>query len=120
MRIFVLLACVLAFAVPLICQNESLGLGGLVLNPDGQPIEGAFVLIRDYRQPSAGYVSDKWESRTAADGSFSLSAPRGCYDVFISANLQLLPFAGRICTQPELHRLRIKLKADPHPVLLKQ
>lgn len=117
MRTFALI-CVLLVAIPTISQDEPIGVNGVVLNSDGKPIEGAFVLIRDYRQPGAGYISDRWESRTAADGGFSFAAPRGCYDVFVSANLQFLPLAQRVCVQRELRALRIKLKADPHPLLL--
>jgi hypothetical protein len=116
MRTFALI-CLLLAAIPSTCQNESFAVKGVVLNPEGKPIERAFVLIRDYQQPSAGYISDSWESRTGADGSFSFTAPRGCYDIFVSANLQL-PSAQRVCVQRELRGVRIKLKADPHPTLL--
>ena len=70
-------------------------MNGLVLRPDGKPMEGAFVLIRDYQQ-LGGFVSDRWESRTAADGSFSFATPNGCYDIFISGNAQFLPFTSDV------------------------
>jgi len=111
------LMCVLFSAVHSISQDEPIAIKGVVLKRNGNPIEGAFVLIRDYRQTSAGYISDRWESRTAADGGFSFAAPRGCYDVFVSASLQFLPLAQRVCVQRELRGLRIRLKADPHPLL---
>ncbi len=117
MRAFALI-CVLLVTIPSISQNEPIAVNGVVLKPEDKPMEGAFVLIRDYRQAGAGYISDRWQSRTAADGSFSFAAPRGCYDIFVSANLQFLPFAQRVCVQPELRGLRTKLKADPHPRLL--
>jgi hypothetical protein len=110
--------CVLFIAVPLIAQSEALALKGFVLKPDGQPIVGAFVLIRNYQQADAEYVSDRWESRTAADGSFSFAAPGGCYDVFVSANPQFLPLTQRVCVQHERGTLEFKLKADPHPRFL--
>ena len=112
------LLCVLVLAVPSISQNAPVAVNGVVLTHDGKPIQGAFVLMRNYQQPGGEYVSDRWESRTAADGSFSLAAPRGCYDLFVSASLQFLPLAQRVCVQRELRGLRIKLKADPHPLLL--
>ena len=119
MRVFALI-CVLLVAIPTISQDEPIGVNGVVLNPDGKPIEGAFVLLRDYRQVYAGHISDRWESRTAEDGGFSFAAPRGCYDLLLSANLQFLPLAQRVCVQRELRGLRIKLKADPHPMLLQR
>ena len=117
MRTFALIY-VLLVAIPTISQDEPIGVNGVVLNSDGKPIEGAFVLIRDYRQTGAEYISDRWESRTTAEGDFSFATPRGCYDVFISANPQFLPLAQRVCVQRELRGLRIRLKADPHPSLL--
>ena len=112
------LMCFLLVAVPFNFADEPIVVKGVVLRNDGKPLEGAFVLIRDYRLPGAGNVSDKWESRTAADGSFSFTAPRGCYDIFVSANSQFLPLAERLCVEPELRALRIKLQPDPHPVQL--
>ena len=78
------LMCLLVVAFQSFAQNEVSGVHGLVLRPDGKPIEGAFVLIRDYQQLNQGFVSDRWESRTGADGSFSFAAPNGCYDIFVS------------------------------------
>jgi hypothetical protein len=54
MRTFVLI-CVLFVAIPTISQDEPIGVNGVVLNPDSKPIEGAFVLIRDYRQSDVGH-----------------------------------------------------------------
>jgi hypothetical protein len=54
--------CILLIAVPSIAQSGSLALKGIVLRPDGQPLEGAFVLIRDYQRTdatNAEYVSDR-------------------------------------------------------------
>jgi hypothetical protein len=117
MRTFALIY-VLLIGTPSISQNQLPVPKGLVLEPNGQPIKGAFVLLRDYEQTDAEYVSDRWEGRTAADGSFSFAAPSGCYDLFISANPRFLPLTQRVCVQPERGGLKIKLKADPHPKLL--
>jgi hypothetical protein len=117
MRI-VALMCVLLVGVPSISQNEPLGVNGVVLTPDGKPIEGVFVLIRDYQRSGSQYVSDRWEGRTAADGGFSFAAPKGCYDILVSGNYGVLPFAQRVCIPAQHPALRIKLKADPHPLLL--
>jgi hypothetical protein len=116
----VALTCVLLAAVPSLSQNKPIGMTGVVLKPDGKPMEGAFVLIRDYQQADQGYISDRWESRTAADGSFSFAVPRGCYDIFVSANPQFLPLTRRLCAKPKHPSLRIKLRSDPHPFLLVQ
>jgi hypothetical protein len=112
------LICILVVAVPSISQNEHTRINGVVLRPDGRPLEGAFVIVRDFQQTGQGYISDTWQARTATGGSFSFAAPRGCYDIFVSGNTQFLPFAQRRCVQPEGAVLKIKLKADPHPVLL--
>jgi len=40
------LISVLLVSVPLISQNEPGGVSGVILSPDGKPIEGAFILIR--------------------------------------------------------------------------
>ncbi|HKT88247.1 MAG TPA: carboxypeptidase-like regulatory domain-containing protein [Candidatus Sulfotelmatobacter sp.] len=112
------LMCLLVVAFQSFAQNEVSGVHGLVLRPDGKPIEGAFVLIRDYQQLNQGFVSDRWESRTGADGSFSFAAPNGCYDIFVSGNAQFLPFTQRVCVKSENQVLKIKLKPDPHPMLL--
>jgi hypothetical protein len=117
MRTFVRLS-VVVLAVPSISQNAPVPLDGVVLTHDGKPIPGAFVLIRNYQQRNGEYVSDRWESRTAADGRFSFALPRGCYDFFVSANRQFLPLAQRICVQRDLRGLRIKLTADPNPSFL--
>jgi len=114
------LICVLVVAVPSISQNEHTGISGFVLMPDGKPIHGAFLLIRDYQQLGEGYISNRWESTTDADGRFSFPAPKGCYDIFVSANGNFIPFTRRMCIQSELPTLAIKLKADPHPVLLQR
>lgn len=116
----VVLICLLVVAFQSFAQNEASGMNGIVLRPDGKPIEGAFVLIRDYQQLSQGYVSDRWESRTTADGSFSFAAPKGCYDIFISGNARFLPFTQRVCVKSEHKLLQIKLTSDPHPVLLQR
>ncbi len=116
MRTLVLI-CILVVAVPSISQNEPTGISGFVLMPDGKPINGAFVLIRNYQQLDEGYVSNRWEGSTDVDGRFSFAAPKGCYDIFVSANGKLLPFTRRQCIQSERPALVIKPKADPHPVL---
>jgi hypothetical protein len=116
MRI-VALVCVL-LAVPSISQNEPFGINGVVLSPDGKPMEGVFVLIRDYQRPGQQCVSDRWEGRTGADGGFSFAAPKGCYDILVSGSFQVLPSAQRVCVPAQHAALRIKLKADPHPLLL--
>ena len=99
--------------------NQSVAVKGAVIREDGTGIKAAFVLLRDYEpQNPAAYVSDKWETRTEKDGSFSFIVQPGCYDVFVSANALFFPFTQRICIQPQpTPALKIKLKADPHPKL---
>lgn len=121
MRTFVLIWLLAAsLTAPSISQNESVGMNGLVLKSDGQPMKGAFVVLRDYQQADAAHISDSWQSRTEAGGSFSFAVPRGCYDIFVSANFQFLPFTRRVCVQSGPPVLRIKLKSDPHPSLLQR
>src|ERR1700749_1209458 len=92
---------------------------GIVAREDGKPVPHAFVLVRDYQEASEDYITDKWDTRTEADGSFSLVLEQRCYDIFVSANAQLLPFSERVCFQVERSPiLKIKLKADPHPRML--
>src|SRR5215831_10133798 len=93
------LTCLLLSAVSSISQDAPLGVNGVVLTYDDKPISGAFVLLRDYQRPNRGNISDTWETRTSADGSFSFAAPTGCYDIFVSANTQFLPTGQRICVQ---------------------
>jgi hypothetical protein len=95
--------------------------GRVVAQNGGKPMAGAFVVVRDYQQLDQSYVSSKWESRTAADGSFSFAIETGCFDVLVSANGQFLPFAQRVCIRDQGNSvLMIKLKSDPHPVLLQR
>ena len=112
----ILLALVL---VPMVSQaNSTANMKGVVTKEDGKAVEGAFVLVRDYQQLSRGYIAEKWESRTAADGSFSFAIETGCYDIFVSSNALSLPFSERVCIEAERNQaLKIKLKADPHPRL---
>ena len=117
MRTLVLI-CILSVAVLSISQNEPTGISGFVLMQDGKPINGAFVLILDYQQLDEGYVSNRWEGKTDVDGKFSFAAPKGCYDIFVSANSKFLPFTRRQCIQSERSPVVIKPKADQHPVLL--
>ena len=92
---------------------------GVVAREDGKPVPHAFILVRDYQEAGQDYIADKWETRTEADGSFSLVLEQRCYDIFVSANAQLLPFSERICFQVQRSPvLKIKLKADPHPRML--
>jgi len=98
--------------------NPPATMKGVVARGDGKAVAAAFVLVRDYQQTSQGYVADRWETRTEVDGSFSLEVEPGCYDIFVSANTQFLPFSRRICIQAERSSvLKINLKADPHPLL---
>jgi hypothetical protein len=101
MRTLVLI-CVLIVAVPSISQNEPTGISGFVLMPDGKPINGAFVLIRDYQQPDEGFVSNRWEGSTDVDGRFSFAAPEGCYDIFVSANGNSSPLPGDSAFSPNV------------------
>lgn len=83
-----------------------------------KPVASAFILVRDYQQTSQDYVAHKWETRTEADGTFSLVMEPGCYDIFVSANADFLPFTRRVCFHVERSSIvKINLKADPHPVL---
>jgi hypothetical protein len=120
MRILAPIAILLTLAfVPSVLQaNRAVNIKGVVTKEDGKAVEGAFVLVRDYQQLSSGYIADKWESRTAADGSFSFAIENGCYDIFVSSNAMLLPFSERVCIEVERNQvLKIKLKADPYPKL---
>jgi hypothetical protein len=105
---------------PVLISQSNLpeGVSGIVIDEDtGRPVEGAFVVLRDYQQLTQSYVSSKWESPTAADGSFTFVVRKGCYDILVSANARFLPFAKRICSRAEPAErplvLTIKLKADP-------
>jgi hypothetical protein len=103
-------------------SNLPMSVSGIVVAEEaGRPVEGAFVVVRDYQQLDQSYVSSKWESRTAADGSFSFVMQTGCYDILVSANARFLPFAQRICIRAERSSvLKIRLKAYPHPILLQR
>ena len=117
-RAFNVVAGLLALAlVQVVAQeNRQATLNGVVTGQEGKAVQAAFVIVRDYEQSSQD--SQRWETRTAPDGSFSLTMPAGCYDIFVSANPVLLPWTQRICIEPERRSvLRIKLKTDPHPRL---
>jgi len=106
----------LVMSVPLLPQNEKpFEFKGTVTTENGRPIEGAYVLLHDYAMLGNGYTSENWETRTLADGRFTMSLdPRRCYDIFVSFGA-MLPFSQRVCVQPAT--FRIKLKPDPHPHL---
>ena len=108
--------------VPVMAQDGPTAMmKGVVAREDGKAVAAAFVLVRDYQQTSQDYVANKWETRTEADGSFLLVMEPGCYDIFVSANAQFLPFSRRICIQVERNSVfKINLKPDPHPLLLKR
>ena len=111
---------VLLVALPMISQNTlPSSVSGIVIAGDtGKPVEGAFVVVHDFQQLDQAYVSSKWESNTAVDGSFSFVVQMGCYDILVSANARFLPFAQRVCIRADGPPvLKIKLKADPHPML---
>jgi hypothetical protein len=62
-----------------------------------------------------------WEGRTDPGGGVAFATPRGCYDILVSATFEFLPFAQRYCmVSSENSSVRVKLKADPHPLLLLQ
>src|SRR4051812_27736539 len=93
-------------------RNPQATMTGVVATVDGKPVPSAFILVRDYQRASQDFVSDKWETRTEVDGSFSLVMEQGCYDIFVSANAQFLPFSKRICSQIQRSPvLKIELKA---------
>ena len=120
MRSLILAVILLTFAAtPLMSQgNRPAPMKGVVTRQDGSGIKGAFVLVRDYQSPSEDYVAQDWETRTETDGSFSFVMDPGCYDIFVSATAQFLPFSQRICIQAERSKLfKIKLNPDPHPRL---
>ena len=102
-------------AAPLMAEgNQQATMHGVVTGKEGRPVQSAFVLVRDYQQSSQD--TQKWETRTAGDGSFSLLMPPGCYDIFVSADVMLLPLSQRICIQADDNSiLKIQLKTDPHP-----
>lgn len=118
MRAFKVVAYLLALCLAQVVAQEhrQATMNGVVTGQDGKAVQAAFIIVRDYEQSSQD--SQRWETRTAPDGSFSLTVPAGCYDIFVSANPMLLPWTQRICVEPE-HRsvLEIKLKADPLPRL---
>ena len=55
--------------------NQQATMHGVVTGKEGRPVQSAFVLVRDYQQSSQD--TQKWETRTAGDGSFSVSRLRG-------------------------------------------
>jgi hypothetical protein len=93
-----------------------------VVGEDGAGIKAAFFLVRDFdaSNQEQDYVSNKRETRTGADGSFSFVIQSGCYDIFVSANELFYPYAKRICIRSQPTSLKVKLKANPHPVLSQQ
>jgi hypothetical protein len=94
-------------------------INGIVAREDGKAVPSAFILVRDYQRMDQDCVADKWETRTAVDGSVSLVMEQGCYDIFVSANAELLPFANRICFKVQRSPvLKIKLKTDLRPRML--
>jgi hypothetical protein len=100
-------------------RNPQTTMRGVVTSEDGKPVPSAFILVRDYQQASQDYIAHKWETRTEVNGSFSLVMEQGCYDIFVSANMQFLPFSKRICFEVQRRPvLKIALKADPHPRML--
>ena len=107
-------------ALPMISQNSLPGSvrGVVIAEETGKPVGGAFVIVHDYQQLDQGYVSSKWESNIGVDGGFSFVMQTGCYDILVSANARFLPFAQRVCIRADRRPvLKIKLKADPHPML---
>ena len=108
-----------AATLPSLSQgNKAQIMRGIVVREDGTGIKAAFVLVRDFGIFSEDYVSDRWETRTEQDGSFSLMIQPGCYDIFVSANALFFPYTQRTCVQPSPSSVfKIKLKADPHPKL---
>jgi hypothetical protein len=117
-RTIALIACI---SIPLFSQgNPSVVLKGAVVGEDGAGIKAVFVLVRDFDASNQEYVSNKWETRTGADGTFSFVIQSGCYDIFVSANELFFPFAKRICIRSQPTSLKVKLKANPHPVLRQQ
>ena len=122
MRTFNLAAVLLTLiSLPVIAQGNPPATMKGIVRENGRAVASAFILVRDYQQTSQDYVANKWETRTEADGSFSLVMQPGCYDIFVSANAQFLPFSRRICIQLERSAvLEINLKADPHPLLLQR
>lgn len=110
-------------ASPLVSQSDlPMSVSGIVMGGEfSGPVGGALIVVRDYQQLDQGNVSSKWESHTAADGSFSFLMQTGCYDILVSANARFLPLAKRVCIRAERPSvLKIKLKADPHPILLQR
>ena len=57
MRISTLI-CILFIASLSVSGNEPPGLNGIVVKPDGSPMESALIVIHDYQEPNRGYVSD--------------------------------------------------------------
>ena len=53
-------------------------LSGVVLDPDGLPLEGAFVMARG-QSPFAGYY--EYYTQSDSDGSYDLEVPEGVFDV---------------------------------------
>ena len=59
-------------------------------------IADAYVLLHDYQVPGYGHVSENWETRTQADGTFSMVVEPGCYDLFVErCDVAVLP--GNLC-----------------------
>lgn len=105
---------VLVFSSVLYAQgNRSFVMKGIV-SGDGNRINAAFVLIRDYQSPAPGYGAGKWQTETESDGTFSVLIQPGCFDIFISATLYT-PYSKRFCIEANHPPLfKIKMKKDPH------
>ena len=117
--------CMLAAVLPFIISAAALSqndaqstLNATILTQDGVKIADAYVLLHDYQAPGNGLVSGNWETRTQADGSFSVLVEPRCYDLFVSKGA-MLPYSQRICVGPgPISKLKIMLRADPHPRLI--
>jgi hypothetical protein len=118
-----MLAAILALviSVPAVPQSDKAStLNVTVLTQDESPIGDAYVVLHDYQTSGHGNVSENWETRTHADGSFSFMVEPRCYDLFVSQGA-MVPYSQRICVGPKpVSKLRIKLHPDPHPRLLLQ
>jgi len=118
-----ILAVILALviSVPALPQSDKAStLNVTVLTQDERAIGDAYVVLHDYQTSGHGNVSENWETRTQADGSFSFVVEPRCYDLFVSKGA-MLPYSQRICVgRKPVSKLRIKLHTDPHPRLLLQ
>jgi hypothetical protein len=56
MRTISLASVLLAFALS--ASSENSGINVIVLKPDGRPLQGVLVVVRDYQEISHGNVSD--------------------------------------------------------------